>query len=136
MISDEVQMLINRMKSNPEEFTAGHLEFGTDRYEVRDLGKWDNLMNSIVNCKPDIETIFTPEEIKALRETVFEILRPIALGSIVKTIVGGASTPEEMYEQMEMEYTHTPTPNASRLEKLQEARVRFIKAYLESQNQE
>lgn len=104
MISDEVQMLINRMRSNPEEFTAGHLEFG-DRYEVRNLGKWDNLMNSIVNRKPDIETIFTSEEIQTLRETAFEILRPIALGSIVKTIVGGDS---ETNLQMEMEYTHTP----------------------------
>jgi hypothetical protein len=104
MISDEVQMLINRMRSNPEEFTAGHLEFG-DRYEVRNLGKWDNLMNSIVNRKPDIETIFTSEEIQTLRETAFEILRPIALGSIVKTIVGGDS---ETNLQMEMKYTHTP----------------------------
>lgn len=105
MISNEVQMLINRMKSNPEEFAKGRMEFG-DRHVESRLGKWDNLMNSIVNCKPDLESIFTYEEIKVLRETAFEILRPIALGSIVKTIVGGASTPEEMYQQMEMEYAH------------------------------
>lgn len=131
MISDEVQMLINRMKSNPEEFNASQLEFG-DTYEVRDFGKWNQLINSLVNQKPGLEIIFTPEEIKALKETLYEILRPAALGAIVKTIVGGASTPEEMYQQMEMEYSHPST--ASRTEKLQEARVQLIKQYLESQS--
>jgi hypothetical protein len=62
-------------------------------------------MSNIVNNKSNLEVLFTPEEIKALRETAFEILRPGALATIVKTIVGGASTPEEMYQQMEMEYT-------------------------------
>ena len=131
MISDEVQMLINRMKSNPHEFIAGQVEFG-DRYRVRESRNWDNLMNSIVNNKPDLEILFTPEEIKALRETATEVLRPIALGSIVKTIVGGASTPEEMYEQMEMEYSHPY--NTNNAEKLRDARVELIKQYLESQN--
>lgn len=104
MISDEVQMLINRMRSNPEEFTAGQVQFG-DRYEVRESRRWDSLMNSIVNNKPDLEILFTAEEIKALRDTASKVLRPIALGSIVKTIVGGDS---ETNLQMEMEYTHTP----------------------------
>lgn len=133
MISDEVQMLINRMKSNPEEFASQQLDF-SDMYEIKRVGKWDNMMNSIVNRRPDIEAIFNAEEIQALRETAFEILRPIALGSIVKSIVGGASTPEEMHHQMEMEYSHPST--ASRTEKLQEARVQLIKQYLESQSQE
>lgn len=133
MISDEVQMLINRMKSNPEEFTAGQVEFG-DRYQVRESRRWDSLMNSIVNNKPDLEILFTPEEIKALRETATEVLRPIALGAIVKTIVGGASTPEEMHHQMEMEYSHPY--NTNNAEKLRDARVELIRHYVKKQSQE
>lgn len=133
MISDEVQMLINRMKSNPEEFAIDQLRFG-EGYEIRHLGKWNNLMDSLVNQKPDLAVIFNPEEIQALRETMFEILRPIALGSIVKTIVGGASTPKEMYEQMEMEYSHPY--NTSNAEKLRDARVELIRHYVEKQGQE
>lgn len=129
MISDEVRMLINRMRSYPEEFAVDQLNFGADR-EVRRMRRWDNFMNSLVNRKPDIELIFNQEEIEALRQTASEILRPIALGTIVKQIVGGE---EEEPQQMEMEYTHTPT--ASRAEKLQEARVQLIKQYLETQSQ-
>jgi hypothetical protein len=130
MISDEVQMLINRMKSNPEEFAIDQLRLG-EGYELRHLGKWNNLMDSLVNQKHDIETIFTPEEIKALRETIYEILRPIALGSIVKTIVGGANTPEEMYHQVEIEYNH---PYTSKTQEIRDLQVELIKKYVEEQN--
>jgi hypothetical protein len=98
MISDEVRMLINRMETNPHEFTAGQVEFG-DRYQVREARRWDSLMNSIVNNKPDLEILFTAEEIKALRDTASKVLRPIALGSIVKQIVGG----DEDARQMELD---------------------------------
>lgn len=100
MISDEVQMLINRMKSYPEEFTAGQVQFG-DRYEVRESRRWDSLMNSIVNNKPDLEILFTAEEIKALRDTASKVLRPIALGSIVKQIVGGVEAGRQMELDLE-----------------------------------
>lgn len=98
MISDEVKMLGNRMRSHPEEFTAGTIEFG-DRYMVRESRKWDSFMNSLVNDKPDLDSLFTPEEIKYLKGIAKEILRPMALATIVKTIVGG-----EDYSQMEMNF--------------------------------
>lgn len=129
MISDEVQMLINRMKSNPEEFNASQLEFG-DTYEVRDFGKWNQLINSLVNQKPGLEIIFTPEEIKALRETLYEILRPAALGAIVKTIVGGDS---ETNLQMEMEYSH---PYTSKTQEIRDLQVELIKKYVEEQSKQ
>lgn len=132
MISDEVQMLINRMKSNPEEFAVDQIGLGDNI--IRETRKWTLLMSNIVNDKPSLYILFTEEEVKALREAVSEILRPEALATIVKSIVGGASTPEEMHHQMEMEYTHIPSAN--KLEKLQEARVQLIKQYLESQSQE
>lgn len=100
MISDEVQMLINRMKSYPEEFTAGQVQFGADR-ELRRIRRWDSLMNSIVNNKPDLEILFTAEEIKALRDTASKVLRPIALGSIVKQIVGGVEAGRQMELDLE-----------------------------------
>lgn len=102
MISDEVQMLINRMRSNPEEFTIDQPEFGEK--------KWALLMSNIVNNKPNLEIMFTPEEIKALRETASEILRPEALATIVRTIVGGDDTETNIQKllnakrQMEMNY--------------------------------
>lgn len=105
MISDEVRMLSNRMLSNPEEFITRDLEFG-DRYEVRETRNWDKLMNSIVNNKPDLACMFTQEEIDHLRATVYEILRPKALGTIVKKIVGGKDDGEYEQKQMEMSYTH------------------------------
>jgi hypothetical protein len=98
MISDEVKMLGNRMRSHPEEFTAGTIEFG-DRYMVRESRKWDSFMNSLVNDKPDLDTLFTAEEIKYLKGIAKEILRPMALATIVKTIVGG-----EDYSQMELDF--------------------------------
>lgn len=88
MISDEVRMLINRMRSNPEEFAVAQLNFGADR-ELRVARRWDNFMHSLVNRKPDIELIFNQEELEALRQTASEILRPLALGTIVTHIVGG-----------------------------------------------
>jgi hypothetical protein len=88
MISDEVRMLGNRMRSNPEEFYAGTVEFG-NRPIASESRKWDSLMNSLVNDKPDMDILFTPEEIKYLRDTLKEVLRPMALATIVKTIVGG-----------------------------------------------
>lgn len=126
MISDEVRMLINRMETNPHEFTAGQVEFG-DRYQVRESRRWDSLMDSIVNNKPDLEILFTAEEIKALRNTASKMLRPIGLGSIVKQIVGG----EEKQLQMELAYEHPY--NASDVDKLQ---VQLIRQYLEKQNQQ
>jgi hypothetical protein len=57
-------------------------------------------MNSLVNDKPDMDILFTPEEIKYLRDTLKEVLRPMALATIVKTIVGG-----EDVAQMEMDLT-------------------------------
>lgn len=108
MISNEVQMLINRMRSNPEEFTV-EAEFGDSR--TRETRNWTLLMSNIVNNKPSLEILFTPEEIKALRETASEILRPNALATIVKTIVGGGEEETNLQkllnakQQMEMEYT-------------------------------
>jgi hypothetical protein len=99
MISDEVRMLGNRMRSNPEEFYAGTVEFG-NRPIASESRKWDSLMNSLVNDKPDMDILFTPEEIKYLRDTLKEVLRPMALATIVKTIVGG-----EDVAQMEMDLT-------------------------------
>ena len=128
MISDEVQMLINRMKSNPEEFRQEIV--GSEDSRAMRMGKWTLLMNSLINNKASLEIVFTPEELKALKQAATEILRPDALATIVRTIVGGASTPEEMYQQMEMEYTH---PQSKKLEALQDARVAHIKAYLASQ---
>jgi hypothetical protein len=104
MISNEVQMLINRMRSNPEEFMADQVEFGESR--TKEVKKWTLLMSNIVSDKPSLYILFTEEEVKALREAATEILRPAALATIVKSIVGGANTPEEMYQQMEMEYAH------------------------------
>jgi len=103
MISNEVQMLINRMRSNPEEFAQGIVSLDDGR--TRET-RWTLLMNNIVNDKPSLYILFTEEEVKALKQAATEILRPDALATIVKTIVGGANTPEEMYQQMEMEYAH------------------------------
>jgi hypothetical protein len=97
MISDEVRMLGNRIRSNPEEFYAGTVEFG-NRPIAKESRKWDSLMNSLVNNKPDMDILFTPEEIKYLRDTLKEVLRPMALATIVKTIVGG-----EDVAQMELD---------------------------------
>jgi hypothetical protein len=101
MISDEVRMLGNRMRSNPEEFYAGTVEFG-NRPIASESRKWDSLMNSLVNDKPDMDILFTPEEIKYLRDTLKEVLRPMALATIVKTIVGG-----EDVAQMELDLANT-----------------------------
>lgn len=96
MISDEVRMLANRMRSNPEEFTNDDLAFsGLRRVRSR---PWDALMRSIVTNDSDLECMFTPEEIKLLRDTAKEILRPRALANIVKQIVGGVDK-----EQMELD---------------------------------
>jgi hypothetical protein len=104
MISDEVKMLMNRMRSHPEEFAVDQLNFGADR-EIRRLRRWDNFMNSLVNRKPDLELIFNKEEIEALRQTATEILRPLALGTIVKQIVGGEEEdyPKEIQTEMSFE---------------------------------
>jgi hypothetical protein len=104
MISDEVKMLMNRMRSHPEEFAVDQLNFGADR-EIRRMRRWDNFMNSLVNRKPDIELILNPEEIEALRQTATEILRPLALGTIVKQIVGGDEEdyPREVQTEMSFE---------------------------------
>jgi hypothetical protein len=99
MISDEVRMLLNRMETNPNEFFQDRLEFG-DMYRVRESRTWDSLMNSIIHNKPDLEVLFTPEEIKALRDKASEIARPRALATIVRTIVGGEDKP-----QMELDIT-------------------------------
>jgi hypothetical protein len=93
MISDEVRMLLNRMETNPNEFFQDRLEFG-DMYRVRESRTWDSLMNSIIHNKPDLEVLFTPEEIKALRDKASEIARPRALATIVRTIVGGEDKPQ------------------------------------------
>lgn len=111
MISDEVRMLINRMRSHPEEFTRGRINFGgqynmREEHRIREISRWDSLMNSIVNNKPDLEILFTAEEIKALRDTASKVLRPIALGSIVKQIVGGDEEddyPREVQTEMSFE---------------------------------
>jgi hypothetical protein len=101
MISDEVRMLLNRMETNPDEFFQDRLEFG-DMYRVRESRTWDALMNSIIHNKPDLEVLFTPEEIKALRDKACEIARPRALATIVRTIVGG-----EDVAQMELDLANT-----------------------------
>ena len=98
MISNEVQMLINRMRSNPEEFAQEIVSLDDGRY--RETRKWTLLMNNIINDKPSLYILFTEEEVKALKQAATEILRPDALATIVKTIVGGDDK-----AQMEMEYT-------------------------------
>ena len=115
MISDEVRMLVNRMKSNPEEFIGDNINFG-DRYRVREALNWDRLMNSLINDKPDIRVLFTPEEIELLRETAREVLRPVALGTIVKTIVGGDEPKTNLQQLLEakqatLDYNTTWVPN-------------------------
>ena len=108
MISDEVQMLINRMKSNPEEFRQEIV--GIDDSKTMAMKKWTILMNGIVNNRPSLEIIFTPEELKALKQATTEMLRPEALATIVKTIVGGDDTETNIQKllnakrQMEMNY--------------------------------
>lgn len=88
MISDEVRMLANRMKSNPEEFVDNDIAFdGTYRPVKR--GKWDVMANSLLNRTADLDVMFTPEEIELLRDTMYEITRPIILGAIVKAIISG-----------------------------------------------
>ena len=115
MISDEVRMLVGRMKSNPEEFIGDNINFG-DRYRVREALNWDRLMNSLINDKPDIRVLFTPEEIELLRETAREVLRPVALGTIVKTIVGGEEPKTNLQQLLEakqatLDYNTTWVPN-------------------------
>lgn len=97
MISDEVQMLVNRMRSNPEEFVDSEIAFdGTYRPVKR--GKWDVMANSLLNKTPDLDVMFTPEEIELLRNTMREITRPVILGAIVKAIVCG-----DDYDKRQME---------------------------------
>ena len=90
-------MLANRMLSHPDEFTSDDLAFdGRRRTHIE--RRWDALMRSIVTNDTDLECMFTPEEIKLLRDTAREIIRPKALAKIVKDIVGG-----EDKKQMELD---------------------------------
>lgn len=93
MISDEVKMLGNRMRSHPDEFTAGTIEFG-NRHNLRESRLWDSFMYSLVHNKPDLDILFTPEEVTYLKDIAREILRPMARATIVRTIVGGKDRPQ------------------------------------------
>jgi hypothetical protein len=89
MISDEVRMLLNRMRSNPEEFVDPNPRgFRADTIRAS-VGKWDTLMSSLVGNKPDLEFMFDPEEIEALRACAKELIQPKIRATIVKQIVGG-----------------------------------------------
>lgn len=103
MISNEVRMLSNRMLSHPEEFTNDDLAFSGLR-RIQSNRPWDALMRSIVTNDSDLECMFTPEEIKLLRDTAKEILRPRALANIVKQIVGG----EDKESQLDLEFAEDP----------------------------
>jgi hypothetical protein len=130
MVSDEVRMLLNRMRSNPEEFVDPNPRgFRADTIRAS-VGKWDTLMSSLIGNKPDLEFMFDPEEIEALRACAKELIQPKIRATIVKQIVGG----DEEQRQMEMEYSHPY--NTSNTEKLQKARVQLIKQFLEKQSQE
>jgi hypothetical protein len=89
MISDEVRMLLNRMRSHPDEFINPEPRgFRTDTLRSN-AGKWDTLMTSLIGNKPDLEFMFEPEEIEALRACAKELIQPKIRATIVKQIVGG-----------------------------------------------
>lgn len=112
MISNEVTMLVNRMRSHPEEFVNDEMTF-SGRHRLREVGRWDSLMQSIVTNNTDLECLFTPEEIKLLRDTATEILRPRALAKIVKEIVGGEQD-EQVQRELDFEDPFVYTQGRSR----------------------
>lgn len=90
MISDEVQMLLNRMKTHPEEFfNPTPTGFRSDVVRAHTNGKWDTLMTSLLNNKADLEFMFDPEEIEALRACAKEAIQERIRATIVRQIVGG-----------------------------------------------
>lgn len=89
MISDEVRMLLNRMETNPDEFIA-------DRPSA---SKWSPLMSSLLGNRPDLEFMFEPEELKALRVCVKHMMQKHVRANIVKQIVGGE---EEAQKELDL----------------------------------
>lgn len=99
MISDEVRMLLNRMKTHPEEFVDPNPRgFRADSLRSS-VGKWDTLMASLLGNKPDLEFMFDPEEIEVLKASAKELVQSKVRATIVKQIVGG-----EEREQRELDF--------------------------------
>lgn len=89
-ISEEVQLLINRMDEHPEEFV--HSKWDPVTNDAWDYSPWEGcrwglLLGLVFKSGNDI--IFTPEEVAALKEKHKELIRAKAKNSIMVELVSG-----------------------------------------------
>lgn len=121
MISDEVKMLLERMKTNPEEFVnvdwnpIGHSAWSFEPFE--DV-RWGNLLKATMQTGK--EYLFTEEELEVLQNAYAEVLRVRCKECIVKELVSNDQQEKAAFrsKQMKLPYATTGTNTARTIKEI------------------
>ena len=114
MISDTVNMLLERMKTNPDEFVNSEWDPVADpawSNEPFSNTRWGNLIKAMYQT--GAETMFIDEELEALKKAYGELLRTRCQECIVKELVSNEHQKEIDFraKQMDLPYTTMTTQN-------------------------
>ena len=136
MISDTVNMLLERMKTNPDEFVNKDwdpVEHGAWTFEPFEDVRWGNLLKSVFQTGK--EHLFTDEELAAIKETYGEMLRARCQECIIKELISGEAEKEIAFKakQMELDLPYT-TMSAKMTASLGQSIVQTKKDMLASLN--
>ena len=97
-ICDGVKILVERMKTNPEEFTA-------------DYGKWDGLVKTPWDENvTDWAAALNPTEIAMLKEARRKILREKFTAQVMKTLLKVEDAPKQPSVTLTAKSTTSPNP--------------------------
>ena len=110
MISDTVNMLLERMKTNPDEFVNSEWDPVADpawSNEPFSNTRWGNLIKAMYQT--GAETMFIDEELEALKKAYGELLRTRCQECIVKELVSNEHQKEIDFraKQMELDLPYT-----------------------------
>ena len=114
MISDTVNMLLERMKTNPDEFVNKDwdpVEHGAWTFEPFEDVRWGNLLKSVFQTGK--EHLFTDEELVVLKKAYGEMLRARCQECIIKELVNNDHQKQIEFKakQMNLPYTTMTTQN-------------------------
>ena len=110
MISEQVEMLVSRMKTNPDEFINKDwdpVDHGPWSFEPFEDTRWGHLMKSTIQTGK--EYLFSEEELEVLKAGFAEILRTRTQEAIVKELVSGEKEKELSFKQKQTELPYVTT---------------------------
>lgn len=98
-VSKEIQMLLNRMDTHPEEFLYEDELDNARHFSATTGPRWANLLRNLYTDAA--HTYFSKEDADALREKHGELVRTAVKQNVVKELLGAN---QRVPEQLELPY--------------------------------